>query len=546
MDVRMPDGVIVRNVPDGMGKDELLSRYQRKQRMAALPQSLANIEADQKTYAPTGSDGQNFAAGAGKAVVDLGRGAGQLVGAVSEQDAAASRALDAPLMATKAGKFGNFAGNVAPAALAAFVPGANTVLGAGAVGAGMGLLQPAESMQERLKNTAFGGVGGSVGQKVGQYVMPKLGQAIATRSAAAAEAKSLNSVRDATLAEARKLGYKIPPATVNQTSTTARAIESIAGKDSMKQTASVTNQRLTNKLVRQEFGLSNATPLSRDTLNGIRKTAGKAYEAVKQSGDIMADAQYLQEIDQLGSVADEIAADFPGMNFAGSAEVQQLQKSLGQQGFTASGAVEVMKKLRAEASKNLAWNVEDPSKKALGLAQREAAGIMEDQVIRHLQAQGKGGLATAFDKSRQTIAKTYSVQAALNEGSGNIVAGKLAAQLRKGKPLSGNLEKIARFASSVESGIVKEPIGSPGVSALVGTMSMGGGAGGLAFGSPELALVAAGLPFAREMTRRTLMTGPAQRLASPAYGAGNSPLQLMRGIAPLSAPVGIGLANAEQ
>jgi hypothetical protein len=519
----------------------------KAKRMAALPKSLANIEADQASYSPTaGMAGlEKFGAGMGKAFVDLARGAGQMVGKVSTQDVADSRRLDAPLMETGAGNIGNFAGNVAALAPAAFVPGVNTVAGAGAVGALSGLLQPAETTQEMLTNTALGGVLGGAGQKFGQWAGPKIGQAMNKRATAAAERKAENAVRDDALAEARKLGYKAPPATVNQDSTVARAVESVAGKEAMKQTSAVGNQRVTNRLVREEFGLPKSAPLRTSTLKTIREKEGKVYQAVKDTGEIATDDDYLTELADLTRSADELANDFPDLNFAGSAEVQALQKGLTREKFSANGAMEAVKKLRNDASKNLAWNVEDPSKKALGLAQREAAGIVEDQVIRHLKAIGKPELASQFDKARQTIAKTYSVQAALNEGTGNVVASKLAAQLRKGRPLSGNLEKIARFASSVESGVVKEPVGSPGVSALIASLSTAGGAGGLAMGNPALAAAAAGVPLTREAVRRMLLTKAGQSMAAPSYAPRNALLGVMQDVAPLSAPVAIGFGNTK-
>jgi hypothetical protein len=516
----------------------------------ARAQSQANIAADQASYSPTAGR-SNIAAGFGKALVDLGRGAGQMLSVrgqpvVSRQDIAESRQTDAPLMATTGGKVGNFAGNVAAIAPAMFVPGANTVAGAGLIGAATGLLQPSESTGETATNVALGGALGAGGQKLGQVAGSAIGKFASGRASQAADDKSANAVRDQIIAEARKVGYKVPPATVNQTSTVARTVESLAGKDAMKQTAAVGNQKVTDRLVREEFGLPRGAPLSKTTLHTIRQKEGGVYKAVKESGDIMADQQYLSEIDKLGSVADEVANDFPDFDVAGSAEIQKLRATLGQQGFSAPGAVEMLKELRHQASKNLAWNVEDPAKKALGLSQREAAGILEEQVMRHLQGQGKDALAAAFDKSRQTIAKTYSVQAALNEGSGHIVAGKLAAQLRKGKPLSGNLEKIARFASAVDAGVVKEMNGSPGVSALVASLATAGGAGGLALGNPAAAAVAAGVPLTREIARRGLLTRAGQAMSAPRYKpAGNTLLELMQRSAPLSAPVAIGLGNAE-
>ena len=105
---------------------------------------------------------QQAAAGAGKAFADLGRGVGQMVGSVNRNDVAESRRLDAPLMNTTAGKVGNVAGNVAALAPAALIPGAGTVLGGAAIGAGMGLAQPSTSTGETLLNTGLGTAAGAV------------------------------------------------------------------------------------------------------------------------------------------------------------------------------------------------------------------------------------------------------------------------------------------------------------------------------------------------------------------------------------------------
>lgn len=78
---------------------------------------------------------------------------------VLNQQAAAQRAYYAPLQSTFAAKAGE-AGIVAPLAL---VPGANTLVGAGLVGGGLGALQPTVGGESRGINTAVGaglGLGG--------------------------------------------------------------------------------------------------------------------------------------------------------------------------------------------------------------------------------------------------------------------------------------------------------------------------------------------------------------------------------------------------
>lgn len=127
---------------------------------------------DDGTYAlPNPAEGGNaFLAGVGKGMVDIGRGIGQTLGMVSREDVAEARRLDRPLMETAAGKVGNVVGTAAMLAPTALIPGANTMAGAAAIGAGTGVLAPSESTEETLRNTALGGVLGPVGLAVGRGV----------------------------------------------------------------------------------------------------------------------------------------------------------------------------------------------------------------------------------------------------------------------------------------------------------------------------------------------------------------------------------------
>ena len=156
MDVRLPDGTIIRNVPEGTTQADLMGRVNRMRAEQGTAQFQDQVRSDL-----TGdmSDTEKFLAGAGKALTDIGRGAGQLVGlGPSGQEVGEQRQRDAPLMQTGAGLAGNVTGNVAALLPTAFVPGANTYLGAAAIGAGSGALQPTESGAERLQNIGLGAV----------------------------------------------------------------------------------------------------------------------------------------------------------------------------------------------------------------------------------------------------------------------------------------------------------------------------------------------------------------------------------------------------
>lgn len=127
------------------------------------------IEYDIKADPTEGMSGfDKFAAGAGKAIVDTGRGLGQMVGLVDRKDVEESRKLDSSLMNTSAGKWGNFTGNVATTLPLAFVPGANTIKGAALIGSLAGLALPSTSTEETLKNTGLGTLAGGGGVLAGR------------------------------------------------------------------------------------------------------------------------------------------------------------------------------------------------------------------------------------------------------------------------------------------------------------------------------------------------------------------------------------------
>jgi hypothetical protein len=142
------------------------------------------------------STGERFLAGAGKAFTDVGRGIKQLIdvpavalentfggaklskklGMPTAKESATqtqasideAKVIDAPLMETTAGKVGNVTGHVAAALPTVFIPGAATVKGAAAIGAGLGFVQPVASDESRLENTAIGGVAGVGGVMLGR------------------------------------------------------------------------------------------------------------------------------------------------------------------------------------------------------------------------------------------------------------------------------------------------------------------------------------------------------------------------------------------
>lgn len=156
--IQLPDGRTAKfEVPEGTTQDQVME-FANKQFGSPQPTPVKN------TIDPTeGMSGtQKFLAGTGKAFVDIGRGAGQLLGLVNQKDIDEAKKLDEPLMKTGAGTAGNIVGNVATYAPLALVPGANTIAGGATIGALTGAIQPVGSSDSRLANIGMGGVAGGV------------------------------------------------------------------------------------------------------------------------------------------------------------------------------------------------------------------------------------------------------------------------------------------------------------------------------------------------------------------------------------------------
>jgi len=136
--------------------------------LKTMPAQAAPAEAYDPTEGMSPTD--KFLAGTGKAFADLGRGVGQMVGLVSQEEVDEAKRLDAPLMRTTAGTVGNVTGNVAAALPTVFIPGAQGLAGAALTGAGMGLIQPVASDESRLKNVAVGATAGAGGVVAGRVL----------------------------------------------------------------------------------------------------------------------------------------------------------------------------------------------------------------------------------------------------------------------------------------------------------------------------------------------------------------------------------------
>lgn len=320
------------------------------------------------------------------------------------------------------------------------------------------------------------------------------------------------TVAEKEFAAARPEGYVVPPASVRQTIGNI-ALESVSGKAALQQIASGKNQEVTNRLAAEAVGLPVGEQITKSALERVRDESGKVYERLKSFGAFSADNDFYSDISRINAESQELLRAFPDLPLAGAEKINSLVNAINQPTFDSKTAVTLIKTLRQQATKHFS-GAPTAEEQALGAAKRRAADAMEALIGRSLAQSGDTQLMNDFNAARTRIAKTYSIENAL-ELSGNVNARKLAAQLRADKPLTGGLRTAAQFAGNFpKATVTPETYGSPGVSALDAAMAAGGTAVLPIVGAPGI--LAAGLPVVRPVTRSVALSRMLQnRLERP-------------------------------
>lgn len=445
----------------------------RDDRREAMTQGLASMGADTDSLAfKTGKLGAEIAGTAG------------VGGALAKAVPAALPA--APQVANALRTFGMTTG--APGGL-----GIRALGGAASGGAAAGLIDP----QDAGAGAVIGGAmpvaikgAGMAGNALGRALSgPPVPQAI-TDAARAGQAA----------------GYVIPPASVKPTLTN-RLLEGMSGKLTMQQNASARNQAVTNAKAATALGLPPDLPLTPDLLANVRANAGNAYQSVASAGTVTPGQAYDAALDAIAAPFKKAAAGFP--NAKANPIIQEID-SLRTGQFDAASAVEKIKELRNSA--DIAYRQGD---KNLGKAYKSASKAIEDAIDRHLVSIGApSDVLQNFRQARELIAKTYTVEAALNPTTGTVNAARLAKDLEKGKPLAGDLLDIARFSAAFPK--ATQPIERMGSLPQLSPLDWMAGGGLAAATSNPLMLAAMG---ARPAARMAGLSGPVQRgLLSPGGG----------------------------
>ena len=335
-----------------------------------------------------------------------------------------------------------------------------------------------------------------------------------------AKEQELNAVRDATLRAAQQEGYVVTPGSVSPTGKNIIS-ERMAGKTHLEQLASVQNQTVTDRLARRAAGLPETAPLTSTTMQDIRKAEyAKGYEPIKQIGEIKTDPAFLDDLISVESKYAGAGASFPG---AVPEDVTRLIKNFTVDKFNSKDALEVTRTLREQARGNFRKGDD-----ALAKAQIDVSNALENQIERSLAASNNAKAADMLEQfrlSRQRMAISHTIEDAIKEGSGTVIASKLARDIQSGKYVSGDIKTIAEFAN-VFPRVAQTPsqIGAPGAGTVLGR-SLSGGAGaatGYAMGGPTgMGIGGAIGAMAPEMVsagmRNYLLSSTGQRNVLPNY-----------------------------
>lgn len=413
-------------------------------------------------------------------------------GALAAPVRAAGAAISpsAPLIGNALTKFGNAVasggmtvGGAAPTTLGQSTVNALARLGGGAItgGATAGVINPDDAKM----GAAFGAGTPAVAMAlapVGRYI----GNQLAGRTAARAATYARTAPLRETLQEGVQAGYVVPPSSVNPTLYNT-VKESISGKIATAQVASTRNQEVTDRLVRRALGVADDAPLSTEALQAYRAAqAQTGYEPLRQMGIVRADQQFDRDLTNIirqntgrgtipAVVNDEIAA---------------LTNAHRSQGFDAGDAIDAMRQLRENAQ-----DAFRTGNTALGRTNRAISDAYEAAIERAIPA-NQPQLLQAYRDARANMARSFSVENALKEGTGTIDARKLAAELQKNTPLDGDLLTVARFASAFPKATQPpSQVAGPAVHNLKAAGSGLAAAIGAVVGGPAGAAVAATVPW---------------------------------------------------
>lgn len=301
-----------------------------------------------------------------------------------------------------------------------------------------------------VRNAATGLTAGLAGQTMMEGTKSPTASLVAALAAPFAlrsysRGPALNPVVADTVKRGREAGFVVPPTEINPSFFNEK-LESLAGKAAVGQEANLRNTKVADVLANRYLGVPDSTALTPESLGKIRQMEGKTY----------------QELGQLRPTP----------------QTEYFRR------YHETDLVDQMNQARSNARDSWkAYNRSggDGSLRDKAKAYEEEAASIERDIERLAKDNNREDLIEALAKSRQRIAKSHDVEAALNVGDAGISPPHVGRMVDAGKPITGELELIGKYQQAfprfMREGAV---VPSPGVSgtdammaALLGTTGAG-------------------------------------------------------------------------
>lgn len=457
MDVRLPDGTVIKNVPDGMSKADLTAK------LKANGYDVAKLGGE--SQAPAQDDPGALMA----TVIGAGRAADKVVKGVKQGYYAARSKLapksvsdlvtggnewDRKLQAMDAEEADNdriYAGLQAQhpiaTAVGEVVPGMAIPVGAAGTAASLAARTAAASSipgllsygtaEQRLKRGAVDAVGGGVGALVGRAV----GRALKPAGIGAKGAS------DEAMRAAERVGYKPTPGQVTQNAAQLNLENYLArspgSSGAMKRVADA-NQQAINRAAARSMG-ETADDLSEGVFSAAQKRIGGNFGQLEAATNPQLGNDFLNA---LGRIDADNAARGP---FRSKAVDDLVNKSLdlAQSGQLSGTAY---KQIRTELN-NSAQSAFKNGDATLGQAYKAVRDQLDDAARASLGPQG----GMAWDTARKQYQNWKTLTKANVAEGGNVSPARVASavrargpQLRTGQA-SGELSDIARIGESFKT-----------------------------------------------------------------------------------------------
>ena len=343
-------------------------------------------------------------------------------------------------------------------------------------------------------------VAGLAGTVAGAKMLPPKVTGLSTK-------QQQNIERDKTLELGKQAGYVALPSDIGG-GKAGRFLEGMSGKLKAEELASARNQQVTNNLTRKYLGLPEETPLTLETLENARESVYPAYDAVRNTGSI-----------NLGN-QNPFSNIVTGVNKVSGGKNALMQNVPDSYAIDADTAVQRLRELRSDGNAYVTsgTNILKPNPKEVlrGKKYLAEADKLEKAIENHVTKLGQPELIEQFRDARRYIAKTFTVQKALNPQLGSVDAKKIAKDLGKGAPITDELSIVGKYATAFPK--VNKTVPEAPTQLTVADL-FSAGVGGPLFGPIRIA------------SRYGLMSQPGQSiLATPQYTPRTAPFVPYQGL----------------